>query len=132
MAGSASPRRSDAGGGCRLLGGALAVGLLAVLWFAWLDRARISDMRPVMAGLAAIGLVAGLVARSWWATALAPVTVIGLSYLVHAVLCARGCPPTPEDTPLTVFMLQLIYSGMPVALGAALGTLLGKRLARRT
>jgi len=131
MTGGAPRRPPSAGGRRRLLSGTLAVGLLTAVWFAWLHHARISDIRPVMAGLVVIGLVAGLVSRSWWATALAPATIIGLSSLVGAVICARGCPPTHDDTPLTVFMLQIIYSGIPAALGAALGTLLGKRLPRR-
>lgn len=129
--GDGAPRRPDAGIGRQLLWATLTAGLLATLWFAWLDRAQVSDIRPVIAGLVAIGLIAGLVARSWWTTALAPAIIIGLSSLMSAVSCARGCPPTPEDTPFTVFMLQIINSGIPAALGAAGGTLLGKLLARR-
>jgi hypothetical protein len=131
MTGRAPGRPRSAGSGRRLLAGMLATGLLLALWFGWLDHARISDIRPVMAGLVAIGLVAGLVARSWWATALAPAMIIGLSSLGRAVECARGCLPASEDTPFAAIMLLLIYSGMPAALGAVLGTLLGKRLTRR-
>ncbi|MDP9374295.1 MAG: hypothetical protein M3Q65_17930 [Chloroflexota bacterium] len=112
----------------RLIVGAMVVGVLTALWFGWLERAPISDVQPVMvmAGIATVGLIGGLTMRSWWAVVIAPAAVLGMSYLGSAIACADGCPPASEDTPLTVLILQLIFSGGPATVGAAVGTLIAR------
>lgn len=112
-------------GRLRLIAGATTVGVLLYLWRGWVRDydARIDDdARVLQLVVAAIGLVGGLVMRSWWALVVAPVALIGTAELWEAVACA-ACPPARE----ALVILTVVYYGGPAALGAAVGTLLGTR-----
>ena len=109
----------------RLTVGALVISLLWYFGFALAWKYDVREPRAIAALITIIGLVGGLVMRSWLAVVVVPATLIGTVYLRAAIICARAdCPPASDNTPFALFMLQLIYSGGPAALGASIGTLI--------
>ncbi len=106
----------------RLFIGVVVVGVLFYLWLhgpmgLWVAVAR----------LVAIGLIGGLVMRSWWAVVVVPALLSAGPGLVAAII-AGGDAASSEDTPGALFMLQLIYVGVPTALGAAGGVVIATRV----
>ena len=112
----------------RLIVGVAVVGALTAVGWTWLREyaARTADdgrgVQLVVAGAIAIGLVGGLLMRSRWSPILAPAAILGGGE-IWAVLACAACSRGDRDGFFIWLLLQLVYQGLPAALGAAGGTL---------
>ena len=112
----------------RLIVGVAVVGALTAVEWTWLreyaPRSASAEwgVQLVVAGAIAIGLVGGLLMRSRWSLVLAPATILGATE-ISAVLACAACSRGDRDGFLLWLLLQLVYQGLPAALGAAGGTL---------
>ncbi len=116
------------GEGSRLIAGVAVVGALTAVGRTWLREyaARTADdgraVQVVVAGAIAIGLVGGLLMRSRWSPILAPATILGATE-IWAVMACAACSRGDRDGFFIWLQLQLVYQGLPAALGAAGSTI---------
>jgi hypothetical protein len=100
----------------RLLAAVVAVGLLTYVWL------PTTKNQGILIALAITGAVGGLLAGSWWALGLLPLSMLAGFWLWQT----RHPPEYPPHEPLTAAGLAIIWAICcgAVSAGAALGTLL--------
>ncbi len=116
---------------------ALILGLIApialfVLGLRLNERDLVPINGPLSAGvgIALIGVVTGLLIRRWWSVLYAPV-VFGVPWVIYLTLTGYSTEPG-DTTPLGSFLLAttfLLLMSLPYAIGAFLGTALGRVVA---
>lgn len=113
------------------------VPLVAGIALAWLVGVDVMGSNGVFIPLAVIGtdalagILVGFLLRSWWAVALAPVALafgVAAFSLIRAGTIAQGA--IEEVVPLAIIVLAVLL--LPTALGAAIGTAVGRRSATHT
>ncbi len=75
----------------------------------------------------ALGLVSGLLIRSWWAVVIVPIVYIGTFWIARAFTCPECTGPT-YDVSILGALLYGFTSLIPVILGTALGAVTGRSL----
>ena len=75
----------------------------------------------------ALGVVGGLLIRSWWATAFVPTVYIGTFWIAREFTCPECSGPTYDVGVLGAIIYG--FTGLiPMMLGAVLGAVIGRRV----
>lgn len=94
----------------------------------------IDTLQGTVIGIAAIGVVTGVLLRAWWSAVYAPGIVfgIGLIIILGGEVIGPDEPASAERTPLIVSLLLIAIATIPsLAVGAAIGTAIGTLVADR-
>lgn len=106
----------------RLLGVVLAP-VLAVMILFWKGPVTVAGL---VVGFLLIGLLTGVLIRSWWS--MAYIVALGLVWIIYAIMVHTGT----EEMPLPgTILLQILWGMLPGAIGAAIGTVFGQWIERR-
>jgi hypothetical protein len=96
------------------------------MWESFIDTPE-----AAVIGIVAVGVLTGLLLRSWWSVVYAPGSILILlliAALMGELLRSNGESENTRPAEVSPWLLWTVLVFLPLGLGAALGTVIGKAL----